>query len=164
MAQYQQSYCRGIFPTFPSWRVKGKSSTRCSRGDRDGKTESAEIPRERKPIDDVKPPLSGTTLIDVESVLYAEPHRVRVTGTGLSSMSSAAAPMTSPDRHSVRTGSSLQSRHPSRRSSQQMALELAFAVAARAVLVLSPLGPYLQDDNQLSSPLTSYSRRKPLAY
>jgi hypothetical protein len=45
-----------------------------------------------------------------------------------------------------------------------MALELAFAVAARAVLVLSPLGPYLQDDNQLSSPLTSYSRRKPLAY
>ncbi|KAI0000470.1 GPI transamidase subunit PIG-U [Russula vinacea] len=39
-----------------------------------------------------------------------------------------------------------------------MALELAFAVAARAVLVLSPLGPYLQDDNQLSSPLTSYSR------
>jgi GPI-anchor transamidase subunit U len=41
-----------------------------------------------------------------------------------------------------------------------MALELAFAVAARAVLVLSPLGTYIQDDNQLSSPLTSYSRRK----
>jgi hypothetical protein len=41
-----------------------------------------------------------------------------------------------------------------------MALEFAFAVAARVVLALSPLGSYLQDDNQLSSPLTSYSRRK----
>jgi hypothetical protein len=42
----------------------------------------------------------------------------------------------------------------------RMALELAFAVAARAVLVLSPLGSHIQDDNQLSSQLTSYSRRK----
>ena len=41
-----------------------------------------------------------------------------------------------------------------------MALELAFAVAARIVLALSPLGSYIQDDDQLSSPLTSYSRRK----
>ena len=47
-----------------------------------------------------------------------------------------------------------------RRRSSQMALELAFAVAARVVLALSPLGSYIQDDSQLSSPLTSYSRRK----
>ncbi|KAI9507904.1 PIG-U-domain-containing protein [Russula earlei] len=39
-----------------------------------------------------------------------------------------------------------------------MAFEFAFAVAARVVLALSPLGSYLQDDDQLSSPLTSYSR------
>jgi len=39
-----------------------------------------------------------------------------------------------------------------------MAFEFAFAVSARVVLALSPLGSYLQDDNQLSSPLTSYSR------
>src|SRR6267142_7166546 len=41
-----------------------------------------------------------------------------------------------------------------------MAFEFAFAVATRVVLALSPLGSYLQDDSQLSSPLTSYSRRK----
>lgn len=48
-----------------------------------------------------------------------------------------------------------------------MAFELAFAVSARVVLALSPLGSYIQDDNQLSSPLTSYSRCKhslPIAY
>jgi len=41
-----------------------------------------------------------------------------------------------------------------------MAFEFAFAASARVLLALSPLGSYLQDDNQLSSPLTSYSRRK----
>src|SRR5216684_3487243 len=41
-----------------------------------------------------------------------------------------------------------------------MAFELTFALATRVVLALSPLGSYIQDDNQLSSPLTSYSRRK----
>src|SRR6266849_4500858 len=42
----------------------------------------------------------------------------------------------------------------------RMAFELAFAVGTRVVLALSPLGSYIQDDNQLSSPLTSYSRCK----
>ena len=39
-------------------------------------------------------------------------------------------------------------------------------VAVRVVLALSPLGSYIQDDNQLSSPLTSYDRCKhfPTAY
>ena len=41
-----------------------------------------------------------------------------------------------------------------------MTSEFTFAVAARIVLALSPLGSLLQDDNQLSSPLTSYSRCK----
>ncbi|KAH9978874.1 PIG-U-domain-containing protein [Lactifluus volemus] len=39
-----------------------------------------------------------------------------------------------------------------------MAFEFALAVATRIVLAFSPLGSSLQDDNQLSSPLTSYSR------
>ncbi|KAI0001371.1 PIG-U-domain-containing protein [Russula compacta] len=39
-----------------------------------------------------------------------------------------------------------------------MTSEFTFAVAARFVLALSPLGSLLQDDNQLSSPMTSYSR------
>jgi hypothetical protein len=47
-------------------------------------------------------------------------------------------------------------------ASCMMAFEFAFAVATRVVLSISPLGSSLQDDNQLSSPLTSYSRRKRL--
>ncbi|KAI0268597.1 PIG-U-domain-containing protein [Gloeopeniophorella convolvens] len=39
-----------------------------------------------------------------------------------------------------------------------MALELWFAVATRVALALSSVGSYLQDDDQLSSPLTSYDR------
>src|SRR5260221_820809 len=41
-----------------------------------------------------------------------------------------------------------------------MAFESVFAVSERVVLVLSPLGSYLQDGNQLSSPLTLCSRHE----
>jgi len=59
-----------------------------------------------------------------------------------------------PDRHHQAR------RHPQLCSESRMAFEFTFAVAARVLLALSPLGSYLQDDDQLSSPLTSYSRRR----
>ena len=43
-----------------------------------------------------------------------------------------------------------------------MTFEFVLAVAIRAVLAFAPLEHLFQDDNQLSSPLTSYSRRKRL--
>ena len=43
-----------------------------------------------------------------------------------------------------------------------MTFEFVLAVGIRTVLAFSPLGHLFQDDNQLSSPLTSYSRRKRL--
>ena len=43
-----------------------------------------------------------------------------------------------------------------------MTFEFTLAVATRTVLAFSPLEGLFQDDNQLSSPLTSYSRRKRL--
>ena len=45
-----------------------------------------------------------------------------------------------------------------------MTFVFALAVATRTVLAFSPLDRIFQDDNQLSSPLTSYSRCKYLLH